>query len=142
MGAAINRTRRLFDRRRRRRAFLGLNGYQPDLSLGDFDSVTQDELAAIRAASKETIAYDPIDKDFTDTELAWKYAMDKNPDQLLLVGGLGTRFDHTLANVHLLRQTVEQGIDAWIIDKHNRIRLLANQRPYHIVNFHTSPYFP
>jgi thiamine pyrophosphokinase len=107
--------------------FLVSNGYQPDLSLGDFDSVTIDELAAIRAASKETLAYDPIDKDFTDTELAWKFAIDKNPDQLLLVGGLGTRFDHTLANVHLLRQTVEQGIDAWIIDKHNRIRLLANQ---------------
>jgi thiamine pyrophosphokinase len=107
--------------------FLVSNGYQPDLSLGDFDSVTIDELAAIRTASKETLAYDPIDKDFTDTELAWKYAIDKNPDQLLLVGGLGTRFDHTLANVHLLRQTVEQGIDAWIIDKHNRIRLLANQ---------------
>ena len=66
----------------------------------------------------------------------------QNPEQLLLIGGLGTRFDHTLANVHLLRQTVEQGIDAWIIDKHNRIRLLADSELYHRVTFHTSPYFP
>lgn len=107
--------------------FLVSSGFQPDLSLGDFDSVTAEELAAIRAASKETLEYDPIDKDFTDTELAWKFAMDKKPDQLLLIGGLGTRFDHTLANVHLLRQTVDRHIDACIVDGNNRIRILASK---------------
>ncbi|MFC5648452.1 thiamine diphosphokinase [Paenibacillus solisilvae] len=107
--------------------FLVSNGYQPDLALGDFDSVTEEELAAIRAASKETLDFDPVEKDFTDTELAWKIAMDKKPGQLLLIGGLGTRFDHTLANVHLLRQTAEHNTDAWIMDEHNRIRLVAGR---------------
>ncbi|GLX68106.1 thiamine diphosphokinase [Paenibacillus glycanilyticus] len=103
--------------------FLVQQGYKPDLALGDFDSVTSDELALIQANSGETITYDPIDKDYTDTELAFRYALDKNPAEIRMLGALGTRFDHSLANVHLLKLALEKGIPASITDAHNTISL-------------------
>ncbi|BBH19911.1 thiamine pyrophosphokinase [Paenibacillus baekrokdamisoli] len=107
--------------------FLITNGYKPDVSLGDFDSVTAEELEVIRSNSSETLDFDPIDKDFTDTELAWQFALKKQPEEILLVGAIGTRFDHSLANVHLLRQAADQNILARIVDKHNCIRIVGNE---------------
>ncbi|AZN41956.1 thiamine diphosphokinase [Paenibacillus albus] len=105
--------------------FLADNGYRPSISLGDFDSVTPEQLAFIRAMSGETHDYDPIDKDYTDTELAWRMALSRNPQNIVMVGALGTRFDHSLANVHLLRMAQQQGITASIRDEHNCIQLAA-----------------
>lgn len=104
--------------------FLIQNGYNPHISMGDFDSVTADELAIIRASSKEFIDCDPIYKDLTDTEMAFNWALDQHPSQILLVGALGTRFDHSLANVHLLRKGMAQGIPCAIMDANNLIMVI------------------
>jgi thiamine pyrophosphokinase len=103
--------------------FLVQNGYTPDLALGDFDSVTPEQLELIRSISRETLTYDPIDKDYTDTELAFRYALDQAPSEIRLLGALGSRFDHSLANVHLLKLALEQGIPASITDENNTISL-------------------
>ncbi|MFC4809528.1 thiamine diphosphokinase [Paenibacillus sp. GCM10023250] len=105
--------------------FLARRGLRPDIALGDFDSVTAEELALVRRVSAETREYDPVDKDYTDTELAWRLAVAKRPKEIVLVGGLGTRFDHTLANVHLLRFAAREGVPACLADEHNRIRLVS-----------------
>ncbi|WP_138751168.1 thiamine diphosphokinase [Paenibacillus sinopodophylli] len=103
--------------------FLISHGFRPDIAIGDFDSVTEEELQTIRANSVKTIACDPIDKDFTDTEMAVRLALDLQPRELVLLGALGTRFDHSLANVHLLALAAEQNVKAVIIDYHNKISL-------------------
>ncbi|SFF09978.1 thiamine pyrophosphokinase [Paenibacillus catalpae] len=103
--------------------FLVQNGFTPDLALGDFDSVTPEQLELIRSISRETITYDPIDKDYTDTELAFRYALDQSPSEIRMLGALGSRFDHSLANVHLLKLALEQGIPASITDANNTISL-------------------
>lgn len=105
--------------------FLIENGCEPHIAIGDFDSVNEQDMALIRERSGNTIACDPIDKNYTDTEMAFRLALDMMPDQLLLLGVLGTRFDHSLANVHLLALAHEQGIEATIIDAHNEIRLIS-----------------
>lgn len=105
--------------------FLIHNGCTPDIAIGDFDSVTEEDMALIRERSGSTIACDPIDKDYTDTEMAFRLALDMKPAELLLIGALGTRFDHSLANVHLLALADSFGIPAQIIDAHNRIRLIS-----------------
>lgn len=105
--------------------FLVSHGLRPAVSLGDFDSVTEEQLLQIRAASAETFDCDPVDKDYTDTELAFRQALRQKPEQIILFGALGTRFDHSLANVHLLRSAAELGIDAAIVDEHNSIRLVT-----------------
>ncbi|CAH1194902.1 Thiamine pyrophosphokinase [Paenibacillus plantiphilus] len=106
--------------------FLVSHGLRPTVSLGDFDSVTVEQLQQIKAASAETFDCDPVDKDFTDTELAFRQALRQKPDQIILFGALGTRFDHSLANVHLLRSAAESGVAAAIVDEHNSIRLVTD----------------
>jgi len=108
-------------------AFLVANGFEPDLSLGDFDSVTEEEMAAIRKGSKETRDCDPIDKDYSDTELALQFAIECGSSEIILLGALGTRFDHSLANVHLLKHALDRQIPALIADQYNTLRLTTDQ---------------
>jgi thiamine pyrophosphokinase len=103
--------------------FLVQSGLRPDLALGDFDSTRPEELEAVRSQAAELRMCDPVDKDWTDTELAFREAIRRGFRRIAVVGGLGTRFDHSLANVHLLRQAADAGCDACLLDEHNEIRL-------------------
>ncbi|WP_168122653.1 thiamine diphosphokinase [Paenibacillus sp. HB172176] len=107
--------------------FLVRHGVNPDIAIGDFDSVSPEAFERIQACSGKTIACDPIDKNDTDTEMAMRLALDIHPGVILLLGATGTRFDHTLANVHLLALAADIGIEAILRDKHNEIRLVVDQ---------------
>lgn len=115
--------------------FLISKGLRPDIAIGDFDSVSKEELATIRSSSGKTIACDPIDKDFTDTEMAVRLALDMQPSELVLLGALGTRFDHSLANVHLLALAEKQNVRAAIIDQYNKITLVTKELTIHKQNY-------
>lgn len=105
--------------------FLVRHGIAPDLALGDFDSVDAKALDMIRAGAVETAEYDAIDKDWSDTELALREALARGYRDIVIVGGLGTRFDHSLANVQLLAVAVAAGAHAVLVDGHNEISLLV-----------------
>lgn len=105
--------------------FLTERGHPPRLAVGDFDSIDERQLAAVREAAGECLAFDAVDKDWTDTELALREAISRGFRDIVIVGGLGTRFDHSLANVHLLRLAHELGSRAMLADEHNEIRFLA-----------------
>ena len=109
--------------------FLVRHGVTPDIAIGDFDSVTPDELELIRSASRTFRDCDPVDKDYTDTELAFREALARQPDEIVIAGGLGTRFDHSIANIHLLVAALERGVDAVIEDEFNAVRLAQPRRP-------------
>lgn len=102
----------------------------PNLIIGDFDSAKIDVVAAYRGKT-EFLDLD-THKDFTDTHVAISYILEQEirPDEVILVGATGTRMDHTLANIGLLKQFAEAGISAYLIDEHNRITMTAHQ---HIV---------
>ncbi|MNI35740.1 Thiamine pyrophosphokinase [compost metagenome] len=104
--------------------FLLQQGFTPDYAVGDFDSVSSQELELIRKDSKQLDICDPIDKNLTDTEMAFEWAMQQQPSEIVLMGALGTRFDHSLANIHLLIKGVDQGIHCKIIDSHNEVILI------------------
>lgn len=104
--------------------FLIQHNFQPYLSLGDFDSVTEEEREKIRLYSGEFSDCDPIMKDQTDTEMAFEWALKQEAQEIILLGALGTRFDHSLANVHLLRRGLEKGIPCRIIDEKNELRVM------------------
>lgn len=104
--------------------FLLENGYTPDWALGDFDSIGEADKAWIRSASRGYEDCDPVWKDHTDTEMAFHWALAQSPSSMLLIGALGTRFDHTLANVHLLKYAADAGIPCSIIGEHNEISLV------------------
>lgn len=85
-------------------------GFSPQLVLGDFDSY-----AGVVQSDCELLRY-PIEKDDTDTMLAVKQALQRGYERLVLVGMLGGRLDHTLANIQTLVYAVEHGAAAQIID--------------------------
>lgn len=76
-------------------------GICPDLAVGDFDSVSEKELALICSQSKEVLQAQP-EKDDTDLELAVKAVFARYPQaQVTIFGAFGGRLDHTLANIFL-----------------------------------------
>ncbi|WJH35231.1 thiamine diphosphokinase [Paenibacillus sp. CC-CFT747] len=103
--------------------FLVENGRTPDLSIGDFDSVAPDELKAVRRGSRTFVSCDPVMKDWTDTEMALVWALDRGPREIRMLGVLGTRLDHSLANIQLLVQALRRGIPCSIADAHNELTL-------------------
>jgi thiamine pyrophosphokinase len=105
-------------------AFLIHHGKTPDLILGDFDSITDKERTTLFSSGIPVEEFDPVMKDYSDTELAFLRAAQLKPDEIVIVGALGTRFDHSLANVHLLRKALELEIPCRIIDEHNEIQLI------------------
>lgn len=105
--------------------FLAEAGLPLHLAVGDFDSIAPDELDRVRAHARQTIAFDAIDKDWTDSELAIREALARGYRDLVVCGALGTRFDHTLANVYLLCLAADEGADAVIVGERNEIRLLT-----------------
>lgn len=65
---------------------------KPDLVIGDLDSLkTIPENVPV-------IKY-PTDKDFTDTELALEYCQKIKAKEIIMVGFLGRRLDHLIANL-------------------------------------------
>ncbi|MDR0270855.1 thiamine diphosphokinase [Paenibacillus sp.] len=103
--------------------FLISHGIKPDLAAGDFDSISQQELDIVRAESGKIVECDPIDKNLTDTELALEMAIKERPDCILLIGGTGSRLDHTLANVQMLTRALQHDIQCAIMDQNNYITL-------------------
>jgi thiamine pyrophosphokinase len=75
-------------------------GLTPIVIIGDLDSVTEDDLVFWREAGTEIIQYHP-DKDENDLELALLYAIEKEAEEALILGGLGHRWDQTIANLLL-----------------------------------------
>lgn len=103
--------------------FLVEHGIRPHYAVGDFDSVNGAELEKIKKHSEQLLACDAVNKDLTDTELAFDIALEQQPEQILLLGVTGSRLDHTLANIHLLVRALEQKIPCAIQDHNNYVTL-------------------
>ncbi|WP_379151889.1 thiamine diphosphokinase [Paenibacillus sp. sgz5001063] len=107
--------------------FLVSHGIVPDISVGDFDSVTSDDLKLIQTGSKRTITCDPIDKDLTDSEMALDLALDTQPESILLFGVTGTRIDHTLASIQMMTRALQRKVCCSVMDTHNYITLTGSK---------------
>ncbi|MCR4846761.1 MAG: thiamine diphosphokinase [Eubacterium sp.] len=91
-------------------------------AVGDFDSLSEEEKIIIdRFFDKEQL--NPI-KDDTDTEHALKMAVSMKPDKIIILGCTGTRLDQTFASIRLLKHAADEGIEAFLLDKNNRIRVV------------------
>lgn len=96
--------------------------------VGDFDSVSEELLEKYQKQcnGNETIEikkFNPM-KDDTDTQIAVELAMDLKADEIVIMGATGTRVDHLLANIHILRRPLEKNIQSCLVDEHNKIYLL------------------
>ncbi|HEL1768550.1 TPA: thiamine diphosphokinase [Streptococcus suis] len=72
-----------------------------DWAMGDFDSVTSEELGRLKDQA-ERFLQAPAEKDDTDLELALKEIFKAYPQaQVRIYGALGGRMDHMMANLFL-----------------------------------------
>ncbi len=94
-------------------------GETPDILLGDFDSLGDCEIP--EKVEKLRV---PAEKDFTDTQLAVDTAVKKGASEIIIVGGLDGRLDHTLSNLAILEDLNKKRIHAVITNGHNRVRFL------------------
>ena len=86
-------------------SYCGILNVEPDLILGDFDSVSEQEALAIEKLEQqipERILRLPCEKDDTDTLAALKEGLKRGYTDFRIYAGTGGRFDHTLANIQCL----------------------------------------
>lgn len=77
-------------------------GIEPDILLGDFDSMELPE-------GKQALVY-PVRKDDTDTMLAIKIGLEKGYKEFVIYGALGgERTDHSIANIQSLGYIAQHG---------------------------------
>ncbi|MDQ3856368.1 MAG: thiamine diphosphokinase [Chloroflexota bacterium] len=103
-----------------------LMGVRPDVLMGDLDSISS---AALEDARQGRIAIStfPQEKDYTDTELVLREALDRGADTILSCGAFGMRLDHLLANVLLLASPVFRGVDLRLLDEEQEVRLVRGR---------------
>ncbi len=94
----------------------------PQMILGDFDSVNPAMLESYGAQGIQIVPY-PTHKDYTDMELAVEHALGHNPTAIYILGGIGSRLDHTLANIHVLHHALKAGVPAFLINENHCICL-------------------
>lgn len=91
----------------------------PNLFIGDYDSAPQPN------TTLEIIKL-PKEKDDTDTMAAAKEAVVRGFDEVLILGGIGGRFDHTFANLHTLIYLEKNNVTATLADENNEITVLLS----------------
>lgn len=98
---------------------------KPDVILGDFDSLEEKILKDMKDKEIDFFKF-PVNKDKTDTELAVEYAVQKGAKDITLLGATGSRLDHTLGNIMLLREFVDKNIKIRVLDSHNEVYMIKD----------------
>ncbi len=100
-------------------------GIKPGVIIGDFDSLQPEAIETYKGAGVEIIQF-PSHKDETDLELALQHARKKNAQQVYILGGLGARWDMSLANILLLAHPSFIGMQISLLDGRQEIRILSS----------------
>jgi len=100
-------------------------GLEPDVVVGDWDSLPAAELERLRARGADLIELRP-DKDESDAELALLATVARGASRVTVLGAFGgRRLDHALANVALLAHPAVAGCDIVLLDGSARASLIA-----------------
>lgn len=101
-------------------------GIQVNYILGDYDSVNQELLSDYRK-NTQTVTY-PAEKDYTDTHIAVLEALKQKPDCIDILGATGSRYDHALTNIYIMKEALDKDTECYIYDSHNKIYLLKGKK--------------
>lgn len=93
-----------------------------DVLVGDMDSIKSDIPKGV-----ETVRL-PSEKDVTDTEAAVELALERGAETICIIGGIGTRVDHTLASLGILEGI--EGLFSAPLGKRRKFFGLAKQARY------------
>lgn len=101
-------------------------GLQPDLLLGDMDSINSDALTQLQAIPTLPVQQYPVAKNETDLELALQAALERGAQRITIIGALGGRLDQTLGNLYLLAwpPLLQANVAVRILGEREEIQLL------------------
>lgn len=102
-------------------------GKMPNILLGDMDSVDEAAKAQYEKCGGRMQVY-PRMKDDTDGVAALDYAMAAGAKEIILLGALGGRMDHALANCMLLVRGANRGVQVEIVSERERVLLVRGRR--------------
>lgn len=121
--------------------FLYSHQILPNYIVGDFDSVKKEIGDYYRNETDVPIReFNPV-KDASDTEMAIRLAMTLGAGEILILGATGGRIDHLWANVQSLAIPFKAGINAVIMDRQNKIRLIGGGETHLKKGETYGPYF-
>ncbi len=105
--------------------FLYRHNIMPNYIVGDFDSLNPEIADYYRNETSVPVrGFNPV-KDASDTEIAIRLAVTLGCKQMVILGATGGRIDHLWANVQCLAIPFKSKIDAVILDRQNKIRLIG-----------------
>lgn len=97
---------------------------KPNYIIGDFDSLNEKVLNKyIDDETVKIIKLNP-EKDYTDTHMALKLAIELKSTDITIIGAIGSRLDHTLANINILKEALEKKVACRILNENNNITLI------------------
>jgi len=82
-------------------------GVNPDLAVGDFDSLGH-------KPDHPNVIQLPVEKDDTDMVFALRRGLEKGYSRFVLLGGVGGRLEHTLGNLQILDWLTTQGAQGFL----------------------------
>lgn len=101
-------------------------GADPDLVMGDLDSLTEEEQERLASSGAEVSSFPPR-KDATDLELALLHAASEDAGPIIVLAALGGRIDQTVANLLLLTLPEMDGIDLRLVQGNQEAFLIAEE---------------
>ncbi|KKM10284.1 hypothetical protein SY88_14595 [Clostridiales bacterium PH28_bin88] len=107
-------------------------GVVPHLVIGDMDSIDPRVEDSLRSKGCEFRAF-PREKDKTDTQLALEEAVLRGAGEILLLGALGDRLDHTLANILLLIPWSSRGIRVRLVDENHEAQVVTGPASFAVM---------
>ena len=94
-------------------------GARVDVLVGDLDS-----LGEASVPSGIELVRLKCEKDLTDTQVAVSLAIERGADDIIIIGGLGSRLDHSLSAACILPALKESGVHGYMTNGYNRVRYL------------------
>ena len=113
-------------------------GIEPDLILGDFDSLGEDLfplLEKLERTGRKKVLRLPREKDDTDTIYAARLCLEQGYRDFLIYGALGGRLDHTMANIQTLAWLRERDARAYLVGKTTLVSVLSSEKVTFPENF-------
>jgi len=98
-------------------------GLEPQVVVGDMDSLPPEIRTELAERGCQFVFHSPR-KDETDTELAIRYALEAGAQEIILLGAIGDRLDHSLANILLLAMPQLGQVPATILAGDTQVWLL------------------
>ena len=92
-------------------------GIEPDLVVGDFDSLG-------KAPDAENVITLPVRKDMTDVGYAVEKGFARGCGEFIIYGAVGGALDHTLANVAIAHDIARRGAKALLIGEEYSLTVL------------------